>query len=56
MNRQVRYDEFVGIMRRGVIEYADTPEVKFLSNRRKDIEWEGKMEKEDFDHDEDEED
>ena len=41
-------------MRRGVLEHADTPEMRFLADRKKDIEWEGKMKEPDYENDEEE--
>ena len=41
-------------MRRGVLEHADTPEMRFLADKNKDIDWDDKMSKPDFENDEQE--
>lgn len=53
MNRQVRYDEFVAIMRTGVISMSESPSGKFFEDKRKnqDIIWKEKMKRADFDND-----
>ena len=38
-------------MRRGVLEHADTPEMRFLADKKKDIDWDDKMGKPDFEND-----
>lgn len=53
MNRQVRYEEFVSIMRQSVLDYADTPYGRYLRDKNKDIIWPARI-REDFSEDDDE--
>jgi len=43
-------------MRRGVLEHADTPEMRFLADKKKEIDWPGKMKEPDYENDKEESD